>query len=140
MNGVSLCGNVQRWSQIATRWREGSMSGSVPAERIERVILLIRSHKVILDKDLAAMYGVATRDLNKAVSRNIERSPDDFMIQLTRSEFNNLKYQFGTSSWGGARKLPKAFTEQGIAMLSGILRSKRTIQVNRDQGLTSCQI
>ena len=74
------------------------MSGSVPAERIERVILLIRSHKVILDKDLAAMYGVATRNLNKAVSRNIERFPDDFMIQLTRSEFNNLKYQFGTSS------------------------------------------
>jgi hypothetical protein len=106
------------------------MSGSVPAERIERVILLIRSHKVILDKDLAAMYGVATRDLNKAVSRNIERFPDDFMIQLTRSEFNDLKYQFGTSSWGGARKLPKAFTEQGIAMLSGILRSKRAIQVN----------
>ena len=106
------------------------MSGSVPAERIERVILLIRCHKVILDKDLAAMYGVATRDLNKAVSRNIERFPDDFMIQLTRSEFNNLKYQFGTSSWGGARKLPKAFTEQGIAMLSGILRSKWAIQVN----------
>jgi hypothetical protein len=106
------------------------MSGSVPAERIERVILFIRSHKVILDKDLAEMYGVSTRDLNKAVSRNIERFPDDFMIQLTHSEFNNLKFQFGTSSWGGARKLPEAFTQQGIAMLSGILRIKKAIQVN----------
>ena len=76
------------------------------------------------------MYGVSTRDLNKAVSRNIERFPDDFMLQLTRSEFNDLKFQFGTSSWGGTRKLPRAFTEQGIAMLSSVLRSKRAIHVN----------
>jgi hypothetical protein len=101
------------------------MSTVFPPERIERVILLLRGHKIILDRDLAAMYGVSTRDLNKAVSRNIERFPDDFMLQLTRSEFNDLKFQFGTSSWGGTRKLPRAFTEQGIAMLSGVLRSTR---------------
>lgn len=76
------------------------------------------------------MYGVSTRDLNKAVSRNLDRFPDDFMIQLTRSEFNSLKFRFGTSSWGGTRKLPKAFTEQGVAMLSSVLRSKRAIHVN----------
>jgi hypothetical protein len=106
------------------------MSTVFPAERIERVILVLRGHKIILDRDLAAMYGVSTRDLNKAVSRNIERFPDDFMLQLTRSEFNDLKFQFGTSSWGGTRKLPRAFTEQGIAMLSGVLRSTRAIHVN----------
>ena len=100
------------------------------AERIERAILLIRGHKVILDKDLAAMYGVSTRDLNKAVVRNLDRFPGDFMFQLTRSEFTNLKFQFGTSSWGGTRKLPRAFTEQGVAMLSSVLRSKRAVQVN----------
>jgi len=99
-------------------------------ERIERTILLIRGHKVILDKDLAAMYRVPTRDLNKAVSRNLDRFPEDFMFQLTRSEFTNLKFQFGTSSWGGTRKLPRAFTEQGVAMLSSVLRGKRAAQVN----------
>jgi hypothetical protein len=76
------------------------------------------------------MYGVSTRDLNKAVSRNLDRFPHDFMLQLTRSEFNDLKSQFGTSSWGGTRKLPRAFTEHGIAMLSSVLRSKRAIHVN----------
>ena len=106
------------------------MSTVFQVEQIERVILLLRGHKIILDRDLAAMYGVSTRDLNKAVSRNIERFPDDFMLQLTRSEFNDLKFQFGTSSWGGTRKLPRAFTEQGIAMLSSVLRSKRAIHVN----------
>ena len=70
-------------------------------ERIEKAILLLRRHRIILDRDLAAMYGVSTRDLNKAVSRNLDRFPDDFMLQLTRSEFNDLKFQFGTSSWGG---------------------------------------
>lgn len=106
------------------------MSMGLPSERIEKTILLLRGHKIILDRDLATMYGVSTRDLNKAVSRNLDRFPDDFMIQLTRSEFNDLKFQFGTSSWGGTRKLPRAFTEQGIAMLSSVLRSKRAIQVN----------
>jgi len=106
------------------------MSALFPAERIERVILLLRGHKIILDRDLAAMYGVSTRDLNKAVWRNIERFPDDFMLQLTRSEFNDLKFQFGTSSWGGTRKLPRAFTEQEIAMLSSVPRSTRASHVN----------
>ena len=102
----------------------------MPAERIERIILLIRGEKVILDRDLAALYGVSTRDLNKAVSRNLDRFPVDFMLQLTREEFDNLKFQFGTSSWGGTRKRPRAFTEQGVAMLSSVLRSKRAVQVN----------
>ena len=106
------------------------MSAVFPSKRIEQTILLLRGHKIILDRDLAAMYGVSTRDLNKAVSRNLDRFPDDFMLQLTRSEFNDLKFQFGTSSWGGTRKLPRAFTEQGIAMLSSVLRSKRAIHVN----------
>jgi hypothetical protein len=106
------------------------MSATFPSERIEQTILLLRGHKIILDRDLAAMYGVSTRDLNKAVSRNLDRFPDDFMVQLTRAEFNDLKFQFGTSSWGGTRKLPRAFTEQGISMLSSVLRSKRAINVN----------
>ena len=102
----------------------------VPIETIEQKILLIRGQKVLLDRDLAELYGVSTRDLNKAVSRNLTRFPDDFMIQLSKNEFENLKFRFGTSSWGGTRKLPKAFTEQGIAMLSSILNSERAIQVN----------
>ena len=102
----------------------------VPVERVQRCILLIRNQKVILDRDLALLYGVETRDLNKAVTRNIERFPSDFMFQLNAKEFGNLKFHFGTSSWGGTRKLPRAFTEQGIAMLSSVLRSKRAIEVN----------
>ena len=84
----------------------------------------------MLDRDLAILYAVRTRDLNKAVSRNTDRFPDDFMVQLTRQEFENMKFQFGTSSWGGTRKRPRAFTEQGVAMLSSVLRSKRAVQVN----------
>src|SRR3990172_1992204 len=102
----------------------------VPSERIERTILLIRGHKVILDKDLAVLYGVEKRDMNKAVTRNLERFPDDFMLQLTAEEFESLKFHFGTSSWGGTRKRPRAFTEQGVAMLSSVLRSPRAGQVN----------
>ena len=102
----------------------------IPTERIEQSILSIRGHKVILDKDLAILYDVGTRDLNKAVTRNLDRFPADFMFQLTPAEFKNLKSQFGTSSWGGTRKMPRAFTEQGVAMLSSVLRSKRAIQVN----------
>lgn len=90
----------------------------IPYERIERSILLIRGRKVILDKDLAEMYNVETFNLNKAVKRNIDRFPPDFMFQLTREEFNNLKFHFGISRWGGTRKLPYAFTDLGIAMLS----------------------
>jgi hypothetical protein len=102
----------------------------IPGDRIERSILLIRGLKVILDKDLAILYGVTTSNLNKAVSRNIDRFPEDFMLQLTGAEFTNLKFHFGTSSWGGTRKPPRAFTEQGIAMLSSVLRSPRAVKVN----------
>jgi hypothetical protein len=102
----------------------------VPIERIERAILLVRSHKVMLDKDLAGLYGVTTTNLNKAVSRNLDRFPLDFMFQLSKEEMNNMKFHFGTSSWGGTRKLPRVFTEQGVSMLSSILRSKRAVQVN----------
>jgi hypothetical protein len=102
----------------------------IPVDRIEQVIFLIRGQKVILDKDLAMLYQVSTSNLNKAVNRNLDRFPEDFMVQLTKEEFKNLKFQFGTSSWGGTRKLPRAFTEQGVAMLSGILRSKRAVSVN----------
>ena len=105
--------------------------GLVPAERIERSILLIRGHKVILDADLAALYGVETKQLIQAVKRNLPRFPDDFMFQLTEEEFENLRYHFGTSSqWGGRRYPPYAFTEQGVAMLSSVLHSRRAIQVN----------
>ena len=107
-----------------------SNASIVPSERVYRSILLIRGHKVILDKDLAALYGVSTSNLNKAVSRNIGRFPEDFMFYLTTKEFENLKFHFGTSNWGGTRKLPRAFTEQGVAMLSSVLRSKRAIAVN----------
>lgn len=96
----------------------------IPAGRIEGVILLIRGHKVILDRDLANLYGVTTGNLNKAVARNLDRFPEDFMFQLSKEDLENLKFHFGTSSWGGTRKLPRVFTEQGVAMLSsqGCLR------------------
>jgi phage regulator Rha-like protein len=103
----------------------------IPVECIERSILLIRGHKVILDADLAALYGVETKQLIRAVKRNLPRFPDDFMFQLNEEEFENLRFHFGTSSqWGGRRYPPYAFTEQGVAMLSSVLRSKRAIQVN----------
>jgi len=103
---------------------------SVPEEIIGTKILLIREKKVMLDRDLAELYGVSTGNLNKAVKRNIKRFPFDFMFQLTQREFENLIFQFGTSSWGGTRKTPFAFTEQGVAMLSGVLNSDRAISVN----------
>ncbi len=102
----------------------------VPAEVIEQKILLLRGKKVMLDKDLAELYGVETFNLNKAVKRNIDRFPEDFMFQLTNEEFENLIFHFGISSWGGTRKLPYAFTENGVAMLSSVLNSKRAITVN----------
>ncbi len=106
------------------------MKDLIPQKVIERKIYLMRGHKIMMDKDLANLYDVETRDLNKAVARNIDRFPSDFMLQLTKEEARNLMFQFGTSSWGGTRKLPRAFTEQGVAMLSTVLRSKRAIQVN----------
>jgi phage regulator Rha-like protein len=103
----------------------------VPPERIERSILLIRGHKVILDAELASLYGVETKQLIRAVKRNLPRFPDDFMFQLNEEESENLRFHFGTSSqWGGRRYPPYAFTEQGVAMLSSVLRSKRAVQVN----------
>jgi len=103
----------------------------IPVRRIEQAIARIRSHQVILDADLAVLYGVETKALVRAVKRNIGRFPDDFMFQLTADEFRNLRCQTGTSSsWGGRRHPPYAFTEQGVAMLSSVLRSKRAVQVN----------
>ena len=86
--------------------------------------------KIMLDKDLAGLYGVTTGNLNKAVKRNPKRFPDDFMFQLTKEEFKNLIFQIGISSWGGTRKMPHAFTEQGVAMLSSVLNSDTAIEVN----------
>lgn len=103
----------------------------IPSERIERAILLLRGQKVMIDADLAALYAVETKQLVRAVKRNIDRFPDDFAFQLTTKEFTNLKCQTGTSSsWGGRRTPPWAFAEQGVAMLSSVLRSKRAVQVN----------
>jgi hypothetical protein len=96
---------------------------------IQRKIYEIRGYKVILDRDLAQMYDVTTFNLNKAVKRNIDRFPDDFMFQLNKDEFN-LIFQNGISSWGGTRKFPYAFTEHGIAMLAGLLNSTKAIDTN----------
>jgi len=96
---------------------------------IQNKIYEIRGLKVILDKDLASMYEVTTGNLNKAVKRNADRFPDDFMFQLTNEEFD-LIFHFGISSWGGIRKLPYAFTEHGVAMLAGLLNSTKAIEVN----------
>ena len=106
------------------------MQEIIPIEHIESKILTIRNQQVMLDRDLAELYEVETKILTRAVRRNIERFPDDFMFQLNYKEFTDLKYQFGTSSWGGTRKLPLAFTENGVAMLSTVLRSQKAIQVN----------
>ncbi len=102
----------------------------IPLERIESHIFLIRGQKVLLDADLAALYEVETKVLTQAVKRNIGRFPADFMFQLTKQEFNNLRSQFVTSSWGGRRYPPYAFTEQGVAMLSSVLNSERAARVN----------
>ena len=102
----------------------------IPVESITSRIFLIRGQKVMLDSDLAELYGVTTSALNQAVKRNTDRFPPDFMFQMTDPEFSNLKSQFVTSSWGGRRKLPLVFTEQGVSMLSSVLNSERAIQVN----------
>ena len=106
----------------------------VDLQRIQSKIYEIRGHKVMIDRDLAELYQVTTGNLNKSVQRNIKRFPSDFMFQLTKEEFDQLKtnliFQNGISNWGGTRKLPYAFTEQGLAMLSGILSSDTAIQVN----------
>lgn len=103
---------------------------TVAAIQIERHILLIRGEKVMLDADLASLYQVETRVLTQAVKRNLDRFPADFMFQLSKAEFDQLRSQTVISSWGGRRYPPYAFTEQGVAMLSSVLRSKRAVQVN----------
>ncbi len=106
------------------------MTDFVKQDIIEKKIFYIRALNVMLDRDLAELYGVKTKSLNLAVKRNIDRFPSDFMFQLNKEEFNILRFQIETSRWGGIRYLPYAFTEQGVAMLSSVLSSKRAIQVN----------
>ncbi len=101
-----------------------------PYETIEHKIYMIRGQKVMLDRDLAELYGVQTFRLNEQMKRNSNRFPEDFMFQLTAEEFGNLRSQFAMSRWGGRRYLPYAFTEQGVAMLSSVLNSERAILVN----------
>jgi len=102
----------------------------IPQDIVENKILLIRGQKVMLDRDLAVLYGVPTKRLNEQVRRNINRFPNDFMFQLSKEESNILISQIATSSWGGVRKLPFVFTEQGVAMLSSVLKSEKAIDVN----------
>ena len=102
----------------------------IPDEVVMSKIYLVREEKVMLDSDLADLYQVETRRLNEQVKRNWERFPKDFMFQLTHEEWENLKSQNATSSWGGRRKLPYVFTEHGVLMLSSVLNSERAIKVN----------
>jgi len=103
---------------------------SLPEEIVLQKIFFIRGQKVMLDADLAELYGIPTKVMKQAVKRNLSRFPTDFMFVLTSAEFKNLRSQFVTSSWGGVRYLPMVFTEQGVAMLSSILNSERAILVN----------
>jgi len=102
----------------------------IPIERIQNRILLVRGEKVMLDQDLSELYGVRTGQLTRQVRRNLDRFPPDFMFQLSDEEFEILRSQSGSSSWGGRRYRPYAFTEQGVAMLSSVLSSKRAVEVN----------
>ena len=124
---------------MSDRKKLAEKCATVPIERITQAILLIRGQKVMLDVDLAELYGVETKMLNRAVKRNQDRFPGDFMFQLTVEETLSLRYQSGTSnlrsqngtsSWGGRRYRPNVFTEQGVAILSSVLRSKRAVLVN----------
>ena len=106
------------------------MATLIPIELIASKIYLIRNTKVMLDRDLAELYDVETKYLKRTVRRNIKRFPKDFMFELRKKEFENLRSHFGTSSWGGTRYTPMVFTEQGVAMLSSVLNSDRAIEVN----------
>ena len=106
------------------------MTDLISVDSITKRIYHIRGQKVMLDRDLAELYGVKTKALKQAVSRNIDRFPKDFIFVLTNQEVRNLRSQVVTSSWGGSRYFPMAFTEQGVAMLSSVLKSDRAIQVN----------
>lgn len=103
---------------------------NIPQEIIKQKIYFIRGEKVMIDNDLARLYGVETKTLNKAVKRNLDRFPSDFMFQLNKEENDILRFHFGTSNHGGRRYMPYAFTEQGVVMLSSVLNSKKAIQVN----------
>ena len=102
----------------------------LPLEAITQRIVVLREQKVLLDADLAALYGVETRRLNEQVRRNRARFPEDFIFELTAEEFGNLKSQFATSSWGGRRKLPMAFTEHGAIMAATVLNTPRAVEVS----------
>ena len=102
----------------------------VMEQKILNRIYVVRGEKIMLDRDLAELYNVETRILNQSIKRNIKRFPKDFMFQLSEKEFKNLMSQNVTSSWGGTRKMPYVFTEQGVAMLAGVLNSEIAIQVN----------
>lgn len=112
------------------QWQKKELQALVAEQKILNKIYAIRGEKVMLDKDLAEMNGVETRVLNQSIKRNLNRFPKDFMFQLSEKEFKNLISQNVTSSWGGTRKLPYAFTEQGVAMLSSVLNSETAIEVN----------
>lgn len=108
----------------------GRIKNLIPQEVIEQKILLIRGHKVMLDKDLAALYGVSTTRLNEQVKRNAARFPEDFMFQLNNEEFKNLMSQIAISRWGGTRKLPYVFTEHGAIMAANVLNSERAVEMS----------
>jgi hypothetical protein len=99
-------------------------------ELVMNKIYMVRGQKVMLDRDLAELYGVETKQLKRQVKRNQDRFPEDFMFELSQGELNSLRSQFGTSSWGGTRYTPYAFTEQGVSMLSGVLKSETAIRVH----------
>lgn len=110
--------------------RKRNTEVGIPDETVVSKIFIVREKKVMLDKDPAELYDVETKALNQAVKRNLLRFPDDFMFQLSQHEFENLRSQIVTSSWGGRRTPPYAFTEQGVAMLSSVLNSERAVLVN----------
>jgi hypothetical protein len=105
-------------------------TSDVQIQSIDHSIYIIRGHRVMLDEDLAKLYGVKTKVLNQAILRNKDRFPEEFMFQLSESEFINLRSQIVTSSWGGRRYQPFAFTEHGVVMLASILRSKQAIKIS----------
>ncbi len=102
----------------------------LPYEVVERCILFIRKQRVMLDSDLAALYGVETKAFNRAIKRNLNRFPPDFMFQLTDEEFDHLRYHFGTSRWGGRRYRPYAFTEHGAIMAASVQNTPRAVQMS----------
>jgi len=110
--------------------QKSKITSIIPDETITGKIYYIRGKKVMFDRDLAELYGVETKDLNRAVRRNSDRFPDDFMFQLDKKEFEILRFHFGTSSYGGRRYFPLAFTEQGVVMLSAVLKSEKAVQVS----------